>query len=57
MKPPKRFAAYWSAATALVCLLTYFHYAHNHSQGMTVLSIGVLSVLLYGFARFLLLLI
>jgi len=57
MKPPKRFAAYWSAATALVCLLTYFHYAHNHSQGMIVLSIGVLSVLLYGFARFLLLLI
>ena len=53
MKAPNRFTAYWCAATALGCLLTYFHYAHNHSQGMGVLATGMFSLLLYGFARFL----
>ena len=53
MQAPKRFTTYWCAATALGCLLTFFHYSHNHSQGMVVLAIGVFSLLLYGFARFL----
>lgn len=53
MKLPTRFTTYWSLATGLGCLLTYFTYPHNHSQGMTVLAIGLFSLLLYGFTRFL----